>query len=103
MDDDQEWSPAQLAWRSHVEMETDEQLRRDARFGGEALSRLVGCWQAEPRRKEPMERETRLDTAPPQKQGRGRLRPVLVRHGQDMPTTMYWTEWDREEGDGATT
>jgi hypothetical protein len=88
MDDEQQWSKAQLAWPSFVEMENDEMLRANARFGGEALSRLCGCWDAPPKQKERPEPPARLDTPP--------ARPVLIRHGQEQPilVEMPWGKDD---------
>ena len=105
--DDHCYSKEQYGWRGKptwgvFEDDVEAQLRRDARFGGEALSRLMGCWDAPPKKPEPKERETKLDTAP-QRRGRGRLRPVLTRFGRDVPTTMYWTPFDWENDDGTST
>ena len=98
-----QYQPEQLAWRGGLYEIDDAALAAAARTGNlEAIAMMLGTWEAPPRKREPKERETKLDTAP-QKRGRGRLRPVLTRFGRDVPTTMYWTPWYWENGDGTST
>jgi hypothetical protein len=86
----------QLEWRSQptwgVYEDDEARLRRDARFGGEALSRMVGCFEAPPRKAERPEPEAKLDTMPAQ-QAR-RQRPVIYRDRWPVLLGQWWTKID---------
>jgi hypothetical protein len=98
-DDNYQYSKAQCEWRGQPtwnawEDDHEAQLRRDARFGGEALSRLMGCWDAPPKKPEPTERETTLDTKPQRP-----ARPSVMRFGQTVLVEQYWgrSDWKQHE------
>ena len=89
MDDDQEWTPAQLAWPTLVEMETRRDVASECAVMAVRLFALVGCWDLGRRnRKSVLNRRPRLDTPP--------ARPVLIRHGQEQPilVEMPWGKGD---------